>query len=67
MKNPPTKERYDRSTWRLDGKKCGEAPRGRPVNDLAQMAFENLCEQLEILCASEKLYTLDDLYSLMLS
>jgi hypothetical protein len=49
------------------GKVTGEVPRGRPVKDIAQMAFDQLCEHLETMCSSEKLYTLDDLYSLMIS
>jgi hypothetical protein len=49
------------------GRVAGEIPSGRPVNEVAQMAFEQLCEHLETMCASEKMYTLDDLRLLMLS
>jgi hypothetical protein len=49
------------------GRVAGEIPSGRPVNVVAQTAFEQLCEHLETMCASEKMYTLDDLRLLMLS
>jgi hypothetical protein len=49
------------------GKVAGEVPCGRPVKEVAQMAFEQLCEHLETMCAADKLYTLDDLHSLMVS
>lgn len=45
----------------------GEVTGGRPVKDVAQMAFEQLCKHVETMCSSENMYTLDDLRSLMLS